>query len=58
MVLELVKGSLGTPNALFSRVRVGSFLGSWCCELNHGFKPVLCKLLKVHAICLGSVLLQ
>lgn len=56
LVLQLVKGSSGTPNALLSMVHVVSFLGRQGCELDRGVKPILCKLLKVHARYLGVIL--
>lgn len=58
LVLQLVKGSSGSPNALLSMVHVVSFLGRQGCELGHGFKPILCKLLKVHARYLDAILQQ
>lgn len=56
LVLQLVKGSSDTPNALLFRVHGDSFLGRRYCELDHGFKPILCKLLKVHARCWDVIL--
>lgn len=56
LMLQLVKGSLGTPDALLSRVHVDRFLGWQGWGLDCGFKPILCKLLKVHSRCLDALL--
>lgn len=39
LLLQLLMGRLGSPNALFSRVHVDPCLGRQCCVLEHGFNP-------------------
>lgn len=39
LLLQLLTGSSGAPNALFSRVHVDPFLGRQCCVLERGFNP-------------------